>query len=260
MSSNDRSDRDVEPEEAKHSRYQGLRAAAHSTCTRSFASCSASSCERESVSVFGFQYGLSPATASPPETIPNIAPEFYVEYRRADVSPYRESAPLTNDWKNFDFAVEDGVATVTFNRPDKLNALTFGTYADLRDLLTELPQHKDVKVLVITGTGKGFCSGGDVEEIIAELLKLETHELLEFTRMTGAVVKALREIPIPVIAAVNGTAAGAGTVIALAADFRLLSPTRRSHSCSRESGSPAPTWAPRTCCRGSSGSAARPSC
>ncbi len=139
------------------------------------------------------------------------------------MSPYRDSAPLTSDWKNFDFAVEDGVATVTFNRPDKLNALTFGTYADLRDLLTELPQHHDVKVLIITGTGKGFCSGGDVEEIIAELLKLKTHELLEFTRMTGAVVKALREIPIPVIAAVNGTAAGAGTVIALGADFRLLS-------------------------------------
>ncbi len=139
------------------------------------------------------------------------------------MSPYRESAPLTNDWKNFDFAVEDGVATVIFNRPDKLNALTFGTYADLRDLLTELPQHQDVKVLIITGSGKGFCSGGDVEEIIAELLNLETHELLEFTRMTGAVVKALREIPIPVIAAVNGTAAGAGTVIALGADFRLLS-------------------------------------
>ncbi|HUO74542.1 MAG TPA: enoyl-CoA hydratase-related protein [Solirubrobacteraceae bacterium] len=110
------------------------------------------------------------------------------------MSPYRESAPLTTDWKNFEFDLGDGVATVTFNRPDKLNALTFGTYADLRDLITEL-------------------------------LTPKMHELLEFTRMTGAVVTAMREIPIPVIAAVNGTAAGAGTVIALAADFRLLSDT-----------------------------------
>jgi len=138
------------------------------------------------------------------------------------VSPYRSSAPLTSTWTNFDFDVNGGVATVTFNRPDKLNALTFETYADLRDLLHELPQHPDVKVLTITGQGKGFCSGGDVEEIIGELLKLGTAELLEFTRMTGAVVKAIRETPVPVIAAVNGTAAGAGTVIALAADLRIL--------------------------------------
>jgi len=138
------------------------------------------------------------------------------------VSPYRDSAPLTETWRNFDLSVGDGIATLTLTRPDKLNALTFEAYADLRDLLAELPHHKDVKVLTITGQGKGFCSGGDVEEIIAELLKLKTHELLEFTRMTGAVVKQLREIPIPVIAAVNGTAAGAGTVIALAADFRIL--------------------------------------
>jgi enoyl-CoA hydratase/carnithine racemase len=145
-----------------------------------------------------------------------------VGYRRADVSPYRSSAPLTSTWNNFDFDVSDGVATVTFNRPDKLNALTFDTYADLRDLIQQLPQREDVKVLTITGQGKGFCSGGDVEEIIGELLKLETAELLEFTRMTGAVVKSLREVPLPVIAAVNGTAAGAGTVIALAADLRIL--------------------------------------
>ena len=138
------------------------------------------------------------------------------------MSPYRDSAPLTETWRNFDLSVGDGIATLTLTRPDKLNALTFEAYADLRDLLAELPHHKDVKVLTITGQGKGFCSGGDVEEIIAELLKLKTHELLEFTRMTGAVVKQLREIPIPVIAAVNGTAAGAGTVIALAADFRIL--------------------------------------
>ena len=105
---------------------------------------------------------------------------------------------------------------MTFTRPSKLNALTFEACTDLRDLIIELPQHEDVRVLAITGEGRGFCSGGDVEEIIGELQKFETAELLEFTRMTGAVVKALRECPLPVIAAVNGVAAGAGSVIALA--------------------------------------------
>ncbi len=114
------------------------------------------------------------------------------------------------------------MATLTFARPDRLNALTFDVYADLRDLVTELPQRGDARVLVIAGRGRGFCSGGDVEEIIGELQKLETGELLEFTRMTGTVVKALRDAPFPVIAAVNGIAAGAGSVIALAADLRLL--------------------------------------
>ena len=138
------------------------------------------------------------------------------------MSPFRATAPLTKSWEHFGFTVDDGVATLTFDRPDKLNALTFEVYADLRDLVLELPHRGDVRVLVITGRGRGFCSGGDVEEIIGELQQRETAELLEFTRMTGAVVKALRETPIPVIAAVNGIAAGAGSVIALASDFRLL--------------------------------------
>jgi enoyl-CoA hydratase/carnithine racemase len=143
--------------------------------------------------------------------ISNIAPDFYVEYRRSDM-----------DW-HFDFDVSDGVATIALNRPDKLNALTFEAYADLRDLLAQLPNRGDARVLVITGRGRGFCSGGDVEEIIGELVKRDAAELREFTRMTGAVVRRLRELPMPVIAAVNGIAAGAGSVIALAADFRLLS-------------------------------------
>ncbi|WIX83081.1 enoyl-CoA hydratase family protein [Amycolatopsis carbonis] len=138
------------------------------------------------------------------------------------MSPFRATAPITKSWDHFEFTVDDGVATLMFNRPEKLNALTFDVYADLRDLVTELPHRGDVKVLVITGQGRGFCSGGDVEEIIGELQKMETAELLEFTRMTGAVVKALRETPIPVIAAINGVAAGAGSVIALASDFRIL--------------------------------------
>jgi enoyl-CoA hydratase/carnithine racemase len=138
------------------------------------------------------------------------------------MSPFRASAPLTERWEHFDFGVEDGVATVTLNRPEKLNPLTFESYADLRDLLAELPHRGDTRVLVITGSGRGFSSGGDVHEIIGELVKMEPHQLLEFTRMTGAVVQGIRQCPVPVIAAVNGIAAGAGSVIALASDFRLL--------------------------------------
>jgi enoyl-CoA hydratase/carnithine racemase len=138
------------------------------------------------------------------------------------MSPFRASPGFTKDWEHFDFAVADGVATVTFSRPEKLNALTFDVYADLRDILAELPHRGDVRVVVLAGQGRGFCSGGDVEEIIGELQKMAPAQLLEFTRMTGSVVKALRECPLPVIASVNGVAAGAGSVIALASDFRLL--------------------------------------
>ncbi|MBP2325474.1 enoyl-CoA hydratase/carnithine racemase [Kibdelosporangium banguiense] len=135
---------------------------------------------------------------------------------------FRASAGFTSNWEHFGFTVADGVATVTFSRPEKLNALTFDVYADLRDLLAELPHRGDARVLVITGQGRGFCSGGDVEEIIGELRKMPAAQLLEFTRMTGAVVKAMRECQLPIIASVNGIAAGAGSVIALASDFRLL--------------------------------------
>jgi enoyl-CoA hydratase/carnithine racemase len=138
------------------------------------------------------------------------------------VSPFRASADFTGDWKHFGFEVADGVGKVTFDRPDKLNALTFEVYADLRDLLGEIEHRDDVRVLVLTGTGRGFCSGGDVDEIIAPLLEMDARGLLEFTRMTGAVVERIRRLPIPVIAAVNGVAAGAGAVIALAADLRIL--------------------------------------
>jgi enoyl-CoA hydratase/carnithine racemase len=138
------------------------------------------------------------------------------------VTPFRASAPLTERWDSFGFGVEDGVATVTFRRPEKLNALTFDVYADLRDLLAELPHRGDVSVLVLRGEGRAFCSGGDVNEIIGELLRFDARDLLEFTRMTGAVVQRLRELPIPVVAAVQGSAAGAGAVLALASDFRVL--------------------------------------
>jgi enoyl-CoA hydratase/carnithine racemase len=145
------------------------------------------------------------------------------------VSPFRSSAPITDDWGHFRFDVSDGVATVTFDRPDKLNALTFEVYADLRDLLVEIEHRGDVSVLVITGSGKGFCSGGDVNEIIGELLEMDTRGLLEFTRMTGAVVERIRRLPIPVIASINGVAAGAGAVIGLAADLRLMAASSSFH-------------------------------
>jgi enoyl-CoA hydratase/carnithine racemase len=138
------------------------------------------------------------------------------------VSPYRASAGFTERWHHFRFDLSDGIATVTFDRPERLNALTFEVYADLRDLLAELPHRDDTRVLVITGTGRGFCSGGDVEEIIGALQKAESRDLLDFTRMTGAVVQRMRECPLPIIASINGVAAGAGAVIALAADFRIL--------------------------------------
>ena len=138
------------------------------------------------------------------------------------MSPFRGSAGFTDDWEHFQFVVQNGIASITFNRPDRLNALTFEAYADLRDLLAELPHREDARVLVITGTGRGFCSGGDVEDIIGALQKMDSRDLLDFTRMTGSVVQRMRELPMPVIAAVNGAAAGAGAVIALAADIRLV--------------------------------------
>lgn len=145
------------------------------------------------------------------------------------MSPFRASPGFTGTWDQFDLAIDDGVATVTFDRPDKLNALTFDVYADLRDLLAEIEHRDDVSVLVITGRGRGFCSGGDVHQIIGELVDMGSKELLDFTRMTGAVVERLRRLPMPVIAAVNGVAAGAGAVIALAADLRLLGESASFH-------------------------------
>ncbi len=143
------------------------------------------------------------------------------------MSPFRASAPLTSQWRHFRFSVSDGVGTLTLDRPDKLNALTFEAYADLRDLLAELPQRGDTRVLVVRGSGRAFCSGGDVNEIIGVTLSMAPDELLAFTRMTGEVIRAMRECPVPIIAAVHGMAAGAGAVIALAADFRVCTPKAR---------------------------------
>ncbi len=136
---------------------------------------------------------------------------------------YRGSVPITDDWQHFRFEVSDGIATVTLDRPEKKNPLTFESYADLRDLLHELPHRGDTDVLVIRGEGDGFCAGGDVNEIIGELIRMDARDLIGFTRMTGQVIQAMRECPIPIVAGIQGIAAGAGSVIALASDFRVCS-------------------------------------
>jgi len=143
------------------------------------------------------------------------------------MSPFRASVPLTDTWEHFRFSVSDGIGTVTLDRPGKLNALTFEAYADLRDLLAELPHRGDTRVLIIRGNGRAFCSGGDVNEIIGATLAMSPDELLAFTRMSGEVIREMRDCPVPVIAAVHGMAAGAGAVIALAADFRVCTPAAR---------------------------------
>jgi enoyl-CoA hydratase/carnithine racemase len=137
------------------------------------------------------------------------------------------SAPSTGDWQHFDVAIDDGIATITLNRPDKLNALTFGAYADLRDLLHQLAHRGGARVILLRGEGTAFCSGGDVREIIGELLAMSPDQRLAFTRMTGEVVRAMREAPLPIVAAVRGIAAGAGSVLALASDLRVLGRSAR---------------------------------
>jgi len=125
--------------------------------------------------------------------------------------------------QHFDYEESDGVATITFSRPERLNSLTFDVYADMRDLTRELRgRGAEIRVLVIRGQGRGFCSGGDVDEIIAQLLNRGTRDVYEFAHMTGECVRNLREMPQPVIAAVNGVAAGAGAVLAAASDIRIL--------------------------------------
>jgi enoyl-CoA hydratase/carnithine racemase len=115
----------------------------------------------------------------------------------------------------------DGVATVTLNRPERKNPLTFDSYAELRDLFRALRYASDVHAVVITGAGDNFCSGGDVHEIIGPLVQLAAPELLMFTRMTGDLVLAMRGCPQPIVAAVDGVCAGAGAIVAMASDLRL---------------------------------------
>lgn len=131
-------------------------------------------------------------------------------------------------YSSFVFENDDGIATIRLNDPEKLNALTFQTYGDLEKIMAELASDNSVKVVVLTGTGKGFCSGGSVNDIIGPLLKMKGNELYNFTRMTCNVVKNMRNLKKPIIAAVNGIAAGAGAMLMLASDLRIFSDKARA--------------------------------
>jgi enoyl-CoA hydratase/carnithine racemase len=122
---------------------------------------------------------------------------------------------------HFLWDVKEGVATVTLNRPERKNPLTFESYAELRDLFGQLKYATDVHAVVVSGAGDNFCSGGDVHEIIGPLVRLKAPELLMFTRMTGDLVKAMRACPQPIVAAVDGVCAGAGAIVAMASDLRI---------------------------------------
>jgi enoyl-CoA hydratase/carnithine racemase len=132
---------------------------------------------------------------------------------RAQLSSYRA--------EHFLYEAANGVATITLNRPERKNPLTFESYAELRELFRALAYADDVKAVVIAGSGDNFCSGGDVHEIIGPLTKLDMPGLLAFTRMTGDAVKAMRACPQPIVAAVDGVCAGAGAILAMASDLRL---------------------------------------
>jgi enoyl-CoA hydratase/carnithine racemase len=126
--------------------------------------------------------------------------------------------------KHFLWRTEGKVGVVTLNRPEKKNPLTFESYAELRDFFRELKYNSNIKTVVISGSGGNFCSGGDVHEIIGPLTQMRMPQLLEFTRMTGDLVKAMRHCPQPVIAAVEGVCAGAGALLALFSDLRCGAP------------------------------------
>lgn len=131
---------------------------------------------------------------------------------------------IDNAAQHFFWRVTDSVATVTLNRPEKKNPLTFAVYAQLRDFFRSLTKDEAIKIIVITGAGGNFCSGGDVHEIIGPLTRMTMPELLQFTRMTGDLVKAMRACPQPIIAAIDGVCAGAGAMLALASDLRYGTP------------------------------------
>ena len=130
--------------------------------------------------------------------------------------------------KSFLYEVrDDGVCWITLNRPERLNALTFEVYRELTDTFAALREEDSVRAVVITGAGRAFCSGGDVHDIIGELFKRDMQGLLEFTRLTCELVRNMRTLPKPVIASLNGTTAGAGACIALAADIRIAAPSAK---------------------------------
>ena len=130
--------------------------------------------------------------------------------------------------QHFLWAYENGVATITLNRPERKNPLTFESYEELRSTFYELDHDYRVKAVVVRGAGGNFCSGGDVQEIIGPLTRMDSDGLLTFTRMTGDLVRAMRACPQPIIAAVDGICAGAGAIIAMASDIRIAAPNART--------------------------------
>ena len=130
---------------------------------------------------------------------------------------------MSEEVEGLHYDIEDGVGAIRLDRPEMLNSLTFDIYGRLRDLLVEIETDDRVRAVTITGTGKGFCSGGDVHDIIGKLLSYGAVDMTAFARMTGDVVKNMRRLRKPIIASINGTAAGAGAVIALASDLRIAS-------------------------------------
>jgi enoyl-CoA hydratase/carnithine racemase len=136
--------------------------------------------------------------------------------------------PATFNPTHFLWEFKDGIATVTLNRPERKNPLTFDSYDELRDTFHELNHARGVKAVVIRGAGGNFCSGGDVNEIIGPLTKMDSDRLLKFTRMTGDLVRAMRHCPQPIIAAVEGICAGAGAILAMASDIRFAAPNAKT--------------------------------
>jgi enoyl-CoA hydratase/carnithine racemase len=134
------------------------------------------------------------------------------------------------DWqpKHFKWQVANRVATVTLNRPERKNPLTFESYAELRDTFQRLHYAEDVRAVVLTGAGGNFCSGGDVHEIIGPLVRMEMPGLMAFTRMTGALVREMRSCPQPIIAAIDGVCAGAGAILSMASDLRYATPEAKT--------------------------------
>src|SRR5258708_39953971 len=135
--------------------------------------------------------------------------------------PFSRNSLADYQARHFKYHFQAGVASITLSRPERKNPLTFDSYAELRELFRTMSEADDIKVIVLAGAGENFCSGGDVHEIIGPLTKLDMPGLLAFTRMTGNVVKAMRACPQPIIAAIDGVCAGAGSILAMASDLRL---------------------------------------
>ena len=136
--------------------------------------------------------------------------------------------PSTLETSHFRWGFADGVGTITLDRPERKNPLTFDSYAELRDLFRALASTPEVRVVVLAGAGGNFCSGGDVHDIIGPLTKMDLDGLREFTRLTGDLVRAMRACPQPIVAAVDGVCAGAGAILAMASDLRLAAPDAKT--------------------------------